>query len=111
MATKSKKELKQQLQEEKRQRKYAERDAKMWCDVVLEQEDDLQCKDVIIAGYMRDVRKLKKKLTAIRDDDNANLATRIEASELGDEILVKTKVKVKAWHNGEPMAIGVVQSE
>ena len=53
------KRLEKELQEEKRQRKYAERDAKMWCDIVLEQDNALETKDIVMADYMAEIEELK----------------------------------------------------
>lgn len=53
------KRLKEKLLKEKRERKYAERDATLWCDVVLEQDDALDTKDIIIADLTAEIEKLK----------------------------------------------------
>lgn len=53
------KRLKKELQEEKRQRKYAERDAVLWCDVVLDQDDAMDTKDIMIADLEAEIEKLK----------------------------------------------------
>jgi len=53
------KKLQYKLWEEKRQRAYTERDVKMWCEVILEQEEDLQRKDVMIAALSKENEKLK----------------------------------------------------
>jgi len=92
----SKKKLQKQLQEEKRQRKYAERDATMWCDVVLEQEDDLDRKDVMIAVLGQEKREKQHELEeryAIGIEHNKLVAKlRAEIDEL-------KAPKVRAWLN------------
>ena len=110
----TKKQLKKQLQEEKRQRKYAERDAKMWCDVVLEQEDDLQRKDIIIADMGQESREkqreLKSALAISYTFQKRNIELEAELREYKSEAesLERQLTELeapKAWINGEPVKI------
>ena len=74
----SKKKLKRQLQEEKRQRKYAERDATMWCDVVLEQEDAMDTKDWLIADLTNETEQLQKVVREKQHELEERYASGIE---------------------------------
>ena len=111
MAANGRKKLKKLLQEEKRQRRYAERDAKMWCDVVLEQEDDLQRKDIIIADLEQENREKQREIKSVLaisyafQKRNIGLETELREYKSEAESLEKQLTELeapKAWINGEP---------
>jgi len=110
------KRLQEVLCEEKRQRKYAERDAKMWCEVVLEQEDDLQRKDVMVADLEVESRQSKEKITELKGEYvNLDFMYEKQAKLFEDEFARNQKLeaeiaelkapKVKAWMNGEEVEV------
>lgn len=68
------KRLKKALRDEKRQRKYAERDATMWCDILLDEEDASQLKDLMIADLGAEIEKLKaSKITMYLGDEKTGI--------------------------------------
>jgi hypothetical protein len=79
----SKKKLKRKLKQARRETKYAERDAKMWIDIVIKQEDALDTKDVLIADLEVKYARLKERLKELE------------------------KPNVSIWHNGETVGFEV----
>lgn len=96
------KRLQKKLWEEKRQRKYAERDAKMWCEVVLEQEDDLQRKDIMIADLGQENREKQREL---EERYAAGMAYSKEVARLKAQIKEAQEPKIRAWFNGEEVEV------